>query len=375
LPDVDQASRTGASIAVAELLEELVRIPSPSRGEQAAVAWLFEQKTRLGYDAGPDGAGNAVGTRGDGPKEIMLLGHIDTVAGDLAVRVVDGALYGRGTVDAKGPLATFVAAGARATLPPGVRLTVVGAVEEEFMTSAGAHWLIDHAVPPAAVVIGEPSNWDAVVIGYKGSINVQVHVAHHISHSGNPEPTAPEIAVEFWNRLVAWCAAQNSGETYGFATVDPTLMTINSASDGITGTTDLRIGLRLPPSVSPDDAMATVRALAAGFDADVRLEFVVNAPAFRSDKRSPLVGAFNAAIRANGDTPRIKVKTGTSDMNLVGPVWGCPIVAYGPGDSRLDHQPNEHIMLEDLERATDILTAAIERVAAQLAEGRWGGQS
>jgi LysW-gamma-L-lysine carboxypeptidase len=107
----------------------------------------------------------------------------------------------------------------------------------------------------------------------------------------------------------------------------------------------------------------------------VELGFVVNAPAFRSDKRSPLVGAFNAAIRANGGAPRIKVKTGTSDMNLVGPVWGCPIVAYGPGDSRLDHQPDEHIVLEDAKRATHVLTAALERIAAQLAEGRWGGQS
>src|SRR6185312_613024 len=109
--------------------------------------------------------------------------------------------------------------------------------------------------------------------------------------------------------------------------------------------------------------------------AGVELDYVINAPAFRSDKRSPMVAAFNAAIRANGGAPRIKVKTGTSDMNLVGPFWGCPIVAYGPGDSRLDHQPDEHIMLEDVERATKILTSVIERVALKLAEGRRGGES
>ncbi len=101
----------------------------------------------------------------------------------------------------------------------------------------------------------------------------------------------------------------------------------------------------------------------------------VNAAAFRADKRSPLVSAFLAGIRSQAGTPRIKVKTGTSDMNLVGPTWGCPIVAYGPGDSRLDHQPDEHVMLEDVERATGVLTSVIERISAQLASGRWGGEA
>jgi LysW-gamma-L-lysine carboxypeptidase len=56
-----------------------------------------------------------------------------------------------------------------------------------------------------------------------------------------------------------------------------------------------------------------------------------------------------------GGEPRFKVKTGTSDMNVVGPVWGCPIVAYGPGDSRLDHTPHERIDLAEYRRAISIL--------------------
>ena len=34
-------------------------------------------------------------------------------------------------------------------------------------------------------------------------------------------------------------------------------------------------------------------------------------------------------------------------MNVVGPAWGCPIVAYGPGDSRLDHAPNEQVPVRE----------------------------
>ena len=80
----------------------------------------------LGYDAHVDGAGNAVGTRGTGEREIVLLGHIDTVPGEVPVRIEDGVLFGRGAVDAKGPLAAFVVAGALAAfqelLPDRVRV-------------------------------------------------------------------------------------------------------------------------------------------------------------------------------------------------------------------------------------------------------------
>lgn len=353
-----------------DLLHGLVDIPSFSGQESRAAAWLSARMLELGYRSTIDGAGNVAGTRGDGLLEIMLLGHIDTVPGDLPVEIRDGALYGRGSVDAKGPLATFVMAAARANLSAGTRVTVVGAVGEESMSSRGARWLIEHCNPPAAVVIGEPSGWDSVVIGYKGSIALSYTVSCPMTHSAGPEPTAAQIAVDYWNRVSTWCTERNDGASIGFNTIDPTLNSINSDSDGVTGNAELRAGVRLPPALGPKDVVPVFRRLATRGEVDV----TVNAPAFRSDKRSPLVAGFLASIRANGGGPRIKVKTGTSDMNLVGPEWGCPIVAYGPGDSRLDHQPDEHVMLEDVDRATNILTSVIERISAQLASGRWGGE-
>jgi LysW-gamma-L-lysine carboxypeptidase len=53
------------------------------------------------------------------------------------------------------------------------------------------------------------------------------------------------------------------------------------------------------------------------------------------------------------------VKTGTSDLNILAPAWGCPAIAYGPGDSSLDHTPDERISIPELERATDVLARAL----------------
>ena len=49
-------------------------------------------------------------------------------------------------------------------------------------------------------------------------------------------------------------------------------------------------------------------------------------------------------------------------MNIVGPAWGCPIVAYGPGDSQLDHTPDERIVIEEYLQAIEILQTVLETI-------------
>jgi LysW-gamma-L-lysine carboxypeptidase len=53
-------------------------------------------------------------------------------------------------------------------------------------------------------------------------------------------------------------------------------------------------------------------------------------------------------------------------MNVVGPVWKCPIAAYGPGDSLLDHSPNEHQRIDEYLASIRVLTRAIGSLAREL---------
>ena len=284
------------TMTAVEMLAGLVAIPSRSGEEAAAVDYLCLAMRELGFVTSIDGAGNAVGTIGTGAREILLLGHIDTVPGDIPVRIEDGILYGRGAVDAKGPLAAFVASGARARLPEGVRLTVIGAVGEETFGSPGASWLCEHYPAPDAVIIGEPSGWDGLVLGYKGSVGLTATVTTGLTHSAGPEATAPELAIAFWNRLTSWLAEHNHGAPAGFETTDATLRVINTTSDGLHEVTTLDMTFRLPPGATTAWLMANVRDLAG----DITLDWRPNAEAYRVDKRSPLVAPFLAAIRAAG---------------------------------------------------------------------------
>jgi LysW-gamma-L-lysine carboxypeptidase len=55
------------------------------------------------------------------------------------------------------------------------------------------------------------------------------------------------------------------------------------------------------------------------------------------------------------------VKSGTSDMNILAPAWACPMVAYGPGDSRYDHTPIERLSLNDYARSIRVLQSVLAR--------------
>jgi LysW-gamma-L-lysine carboxypeptidase len=70
-----------------ELLEQCVRIPSLSGQERQVAEFLRGKMLKRGFDrAFIDEAGNAVGIVGEGPRQIVLLGHMDTVGGDVPVR-------------------------------------------------------------------------------------------------------------------------------------------------------------------------------------------------------------------------------------------------------------------------------------------------
>ncbi|MCE1252611.1 MAG: [LysW]-lysine hydrolase [Anaerolineae bacterium] len=337
------------------LLEGLLTRYSPTFDEHEAVTFLVTEMNHLGYQAFVDEVGNAVGVRGEGPRTIMLLGHIDTVPGYINVRYEDDFLYGRGSVDAKGPLACFTAAAARVTPPPGWKLIVIGAVGEEG-NSRGAQFVRDH-YRPDAVIIGEPSKWERITLGFKGSLWCHYSVSHSQTHSAHSVESACEAAVRFWNEVSAWCRSIEPEGPLSFYQLTPSLRSMHSdASDGFNETAEVHINLRLPPAVSVQAVTARLSELAGDGVLEVEDGAV---DAYRSDKNNFAVRSMLAAIRQAGGTPGFTVKTGTSDMNVVVPVWRCPTLAYGPGDSSLDHTPNEHISISEYHQAIEVLSTAL----------------
>jgi len=86
----------------------------------------------------------------------------------------------------------------------------------------------------------------------------------------------------------------------------------------------------------------------------------------RTPRTSPLARAFARAISAAGGQTTFKEKSGTSDMNILFPAWGCPMVAYGPGDSRYDHTPIERLSIADFARSISVLKGVLSRASDRI---------
>lgn len=386
-----------------DLVHGLVAIPSLSRHEHEASTWLAGRMAAAGYDrAYVDEAGNAVGELGarDAARVVVLLGHIDTVPGNIAVRIEDGILHGRGSVDAKGPLATFAAAGARLgsawAHAAGVRLVVVGAVEEEAATSKGARFIArrfngDTEPVPMACVIGEPSSWRRVTLGYKGRLLLDLTARQAMAHTAGPDTSVAELVVDLWNWVRRHADATNDGIDRPFDQLSPSLRRfITGNLDGLTDTVDAQVAWRLPVGFDTEAFVPQLVDWAAshleagtpqrvslttgeggreviqviGPRTEFNFTFKGWEQPWRADRANALVRSFLAAIREADASvqPGFVVKTGTSDMNVVAPVWRCPILAYGPGDSALDHTPHEHLVLDEYWRAVTVLEQALRHL-------------
>jgi [amino group carrier protein]-lysine/ornithine hydrolase len=351
-----------------ETLIGLVSQYSPSGQEHGAVEWLVARMKSLRYDdAFIDEAGNAVGVMGDGPKQVVLLGHIDTVPGEIPVRRDASrsppyeVLYGRGSVDAKGSLACFTDAVAQVGALDGWRFIVIGAVEEE-RDSQGARSVATKYKPDYAV-IGEPNRWDRVALGYKGSAWANITVKREQVHPASGEETACESAFEVWLKIKTYAESFNAERTKVFDQLLLTLRRMDSGSNDFEEWARLEVGVRLPVDVSPKAWYEKLRDIADVANVEP-VGFAV--PAWSCEKNTQLVRVFLSGIRFQGGEPRFVYKTGTADLNIVAPVWKCPAVVYGPGDSSFDHTPNEHIAFQDYLKSVRVLCYVLQNLAEKL---------
>jgi LysW-gamma-L-lysine carboxypeptidase len=340
-----------------ELLYRMVRITSATGTEQRLADYLVAEMSKLGFSSRQDDIGNVIGEIGGkqpGPT-IMLLGHMDTVPGCLPVGLNGDELTGRGTVDAKGALAAMIWAATLAAARTAGRIVVVGAVGEEG-TSPGARHLLS-SEKPDAVVIGEPSGARNVVIGYKGIMRISLHVERASLHTSAPTEKAVEVAAAFWHDVqdhvnLKWAEA-SPFERPAAALVD---------LHGDIAAARAEILCRTPIGFDAAAFRSWLESRAGGDNVSI----CEQVPAVRSRRSDLVAQCLSSAVREHGAPAKLKLKLGTSDMNVVGPVWSVPIAAYGPGDSRLCHSDHERISLMEYQLAIDVLTTAIPCVADRM---------
>lgn len=347
--------------AAVELLVKAVATPSPSGSEGDVAKLLVDAARPSATSAFVDAAGNAVAKWGTGPLHVTFLGHMDTVPGDIPVEIKDGVLHGRGTVDAKGSLCAALMAALRAPAHvwDALTFTFIGAVDEESSSSRGAEFAVATYPAPHMLIVGEPSGWQRYTLGYKGRLGLVLTARRPGAHSSRDEASAAELVLDAFSGLRRWVASDNAEVDGLFDRLQLSLTGIETQHDGLEETCVARISFRLPPRWEPEALRSAVGELISG----VEVEFEGGLAAHRAEASTELARAFRVAVRAAGGKPAPVLKTGTSDMNVVAPSWSVPMLAYGPGDSNLDHTPEERIELSEYLRAVEVLVGVLVELA------------
>ncbi|WP_425498922.1 [LysW]-lysine hydrolase [Haloplanus halophilus] len=335
------------------LLVDLVSIPSPSGEEAAAARRLVDFFEAHDRDVWIDEVGNVHAPAND---DVLLTSHIDTVPGDIPVEIEgegeDRELWGRGSVDATGPLAAM----AVAAVATGV--SFLGVVGEEVDSRGARHVIESDRAEPGAVVNGEPSGWTGITLGYRGLLAGTYVATSESGHTSRPENNAIQDAMDWWSRVEEEFDPDEYLPVFERVTCKPTSFEGGTSVDGLSVEATMEVQLRVPPKYTVDD----VREIADGQLDIGTVHWYDHVPPVMESPRTPVARAFRAAIREAGGDPRLLRKTGTADMNVFASAWDCPMVTYGPGDSDLDHAPDEHLRLAEYDRSIDVLIDVCERL-------------
>lgn len=378
-----------------KFLAAMVKTPSFSTKEKEVIAVIAMEMERTGFDeVRIDGLGNVIGRIGTGPRVIAFDAHIDTVyPGDLALwsfdpfaaKIENGRVWGRGTVDQKGGMASMVAAGRiikALDLNRDLTIYFTGTVMEE--DCDGLCWqyiLKEDKIKPEVVVITEPTNLN-IHRGHRGRMEIMVKAAGRSCHGSAPE--RGDNAIYKISRIALEIEKLNNRladhQFLGKGTVTVTQVFFSSPSQcAVPDAASIQLDRRLTLGETKDSAVAEVKEacnLAGCPDAQVNvLKYEETAytglkyptekyyPTWLVDEDSPYLGAAKDAFRKlfNKEPGIGKWTFSTNGVAIMG-MFGIPCIGFGPGNEVHAHAPNESCPVSDLSAAAAFYAALVARL-------------
>lgn len=372
------------------LTQALVHCPSVTPEEGGALALLhnlleshgFEVHRMTMRDQGTPDVENLYARYGRQGPNLCFAGHTDVVPpGDEAswthppfsAEIVDGVMYGRGTVDMKGGIACFIAAALRVIEHRGVRgsisLLITG--DEEGPSINGTvkvlDWLEAREERLDACVVGEPTNpealGDMIKIGRRGSLTGELIVAGRQGHAAYPhmaDNPVPKLAtlIDRLGRIEIDAGSTN----FEKSNLEVTVISVpNAAANVIPASARAVFNIRYNDNWDRKSMSQWVReqvaVIAGEIGADVTVKCGGTGDVFLT-KPGPLVDAMRDAIHdVTGRTAELSTGGGTSDARFI--QASCPVIEFGLVNQTI-HQVDEHVAVADLERLTDIYERFID---------------
>lgn len=363
-------------------LSKLVKIKSLSGQEKDVQTEVMRQMTEAGFDeVRMDGLGNVIGRIGFGDKILALDGHIDTVdvgnpenwnKDPFSGEISDAYVYGRGSVDQKGGIASFITAGRilkETGLPENVSVYFVASVMEEDCDGLCWKYIIEkEKIIPHYVISTEPTNLN-VYRGQRGRMEIRASFRGVSSHGSAPERgvnavyMASKVALE----VEKLNERLSSDDFLGKGTI--TISEFVSGSPSLCAVADyahLHLDRRLTWGETLESALKEVETLLPGENAKVEclyyeglaftgLQYGMDKyyPTWKMEENAEVVqkGVIASELLFGEKKPTGKWTFSTNGVTING-MYGIPMIGFGPGNEVLAHAPNEKIPVNDLVSAS-----------------------
>ena len=363
-----------------DLTSRLIACPSVTPADAGALAVIAGALESIGFtvhrfSAGgpPDGPiENLFATRGSGGPHFAFAGHSDVVpAGDgwttepFAPTIRGGLLHGRGAVDMKGAIASFIAAAARVPDHAGT-LSLIITGDEEGPASHGTvaliEWMEARGIRPDLCLVGEPTSearlGDTIKIGRRGSVNIWIEVAGNQGHVAYPHLAANPIPP-----LIAALAELDAmpldegNDWFQPSNLEITNVDVgNPATNIIPGRAAARINIRFNDMQRGEKLVERVRGIVARHAPGASVTAKISGEAFLTPPGALSDLVSGAISEVTGFSPTLSTSGGTSDARFLSRI--CPVVEFGLANATM-HKLDEAVAIDDLHMLSDIYERVI----------------
>ena len=308
---------------------------------------------------------NLFAIRESGGRHFAFAGHLDVVppgagwASDPFVPQIKGdLLHGRGAVDMKGSIASFVAALHEIPADAGtISLIITG--DEEGPAIYGTRALIDHmqalGTIPDACLVGEPTSvnrlGDMMKIGRRGSVNMWISVAGtqgHVAYphlADNPIPKLVAILSE-----IEAISLDSGTDWFQPSNIEITDLAVgNKATNVIPAKAEARLSIRFNDLHSGEALVARMQALVE--KGGGTLTAMISGEAFLTPPGELSAAISEAVEGVMGIKPEPSTTGGTSDARFLTKI--CPVVEFGLCNATM-HKLDEAVAIADLTALTEI---------------------
>jgi len=367
---------------VIELTKELVKIQSYcglENQETEAAEYLNSLFLLEGFESKTEevlkGRRNVIATlKGiGGGRNLMLNGHLDTVpaygmANPFEPEIKEGKLFGRGSVDMKGPIAAMVCAMKaikKLNLSLKGDVMFAGVIDEE-TNGAGMLALVKDMPDVNAAIIGEPSNFH-VCIAHRGLEWLEIHIEGKTVHGGRQREglNAITMAAKLINSLDEYMEesiGKSSHPIIGRGSYNIGTIRGGTQPSTVAGDCVITLDRRWLPGETHKEIIDDLQDFLHSFAKDApgykfRMKIHDSSviepgyahEAMETPKGDPIVGAVARGVTdILGVDPVYSFFPAWTDGGLLGPYGKLPIVVFGPGELESAHSDAEFINIECL---------------------------